>query len=795
MKRILYLSLIFLLCLSCNLDQNRNRKIQEFVPSNASLIIRTKSLGNLSSDLSNNNLIKRISKAGFLDSLSKQLHKFDSLKIDNEVLICISKTNDISYITKQPRNFVLDSNINNLSANLNKTIVDSVIVVSTSKDIIEQLKVKRSNKQEAFFKLYDAFDKSPLSIFINQNAMVSTLDSLYQNSSYGFANLSDWMAFDADIQPEQILLNGVASVTDTLPKLLNVFKQTTAKSNRTADWTPQNVDGFISLTFDDFKVFRNNLNTYNLKKSDSTIHKLFNSTQEIGLIFKDQSLAIALHTVDIIETQDALLDEQNVVDTFRQVDIFNYSKTDFFSTTLEPLVTDSVDKYIILDDVVIFSNNEDFLKDIIASKQNKSVLSNMDAFQDIMENLSSESSLLMVANNTNFKLVWERHASSQFKKHIKALKLEGYDFSAIQFIQDFGFLHCNAIISKSQPKAIKNTITEQFSIVLDDPILNEPQIVKNHLTNQNEIVVQDIKNTLYLISNKGKILWRKQLKGPVLGSIEQIDMYKNGRLQLAFATPKRVYVLDRNGRDVSPFPLKFNDAITQPLSVFDYDQRKDYRLLVTQGKALLMFDDRGKRVKGFKFKGAQKTISSQPKHMRMGSKDYIVFAAGDQLNILNRTGNTRIDVKQTFDFSDNEIYLYQNKFSFSNQKGQLIQVNQNGQVGIQNLLLGSDHDLTTTSKTLVALSGNKLTIKSRTIDLDFGQYTQPKIFYLHDKIYVAVTDMQAQKVYLFDSQAKPVNNFPVYGTSTLQLDNMDRDQNLEFVVKGDRNNLIMYQIN
>ena len=67
------------------------------------------------------------------------------------------------------------------------------------------------------------------------------------------------------------------------------------------------------------------------------------------------------------------------------------------------------------------------------------------------------------------------------------------------------------------------------------------------------------------------MLWKKQLDGAILGKIEQIDMYKNGRLQLAFATPNRVYVLDRNGKEVAPFPLKFNDKVTQPLSVFNYD--------------------------------------------------------------------------------------------------------------------------------------------------------------------------------------------------------------------------------
>ena len=48
----------------------------------------------------------------------------------------------------------------------------------------------------------------------------------------------------------------------------------------------------------------------------------------------------------------------------------------------------------------------------------------------------------------------------------------------------------------------------------------------NHLTKKKEIVVQDYNNVLYLISSDGKILWKKQLLGPVQGKIKQVDIFK-----------------------------------------------------------------------------------------------------------------------------------------------------------------------------------------------------------------------------------------------------------------------------
>ncbi|MDC1259832.1 ribonuclease HII, partial [Flavobacteriaceae bacterium] len=133
-------------------------------------------------------------------------------------------------------------------------------------------------------------------------------------------------------------------------------------------------------------------------------------------------------------------------------------------------------------------------------------------------------------------------------------------------------------------------------------------------------------------------------------------------------------------------------------------------------------------------------------------------------------------------------------FTTTNSKGDLIQVNTKGAVSRQSLGLDLKHNITCSSKTLVTRSDNKLSIKSNTLDLDFGSYTSPILFYLRDKIYISITDLQAQKIWLFDSQAKPLASVPVFGSSAIDLANADADVLLEFVTKSDANSLIMYQL-
>ncbi len=208
-----------------------------------------------------------------------------------------------------------------------------------------------------------------------------------------------------------------------------------------------------------------------------------------------------------------------------------------------------------------------------------------------------------------------------------------------------------------------------------------------------------------------------------------------------------------------------------------------------------MYNVQGNPVKGFTFKSANGTIISQPQHFRIGSKDYITLKTKDKLYILDRTGKTRVSPKSQVNYSNQPLFLYNNKFTTTTVNGKLFSVDTRGNASSADLKLSENHFLQTTSKTLVTQSNNKLSIKSKTTELDFGNYSAPSIFYIYDKIYVSTTDLQSHKIYLFDSQSEPIPNFPVYGNSAIELDNIDSDRNLEFVTKGESNSILLYQIN
>ncbi|MBT8299807.1 MAG: ribonuclease HII, partial [Maribacter sp.] len=363
-------------------------------------------------------------------------------------------------------------------------------------------------------------------------------------------------------------------------------------------------------------------------------------------------------------------------------------------------------------------------------------------------------------------------------------------------VADQGFFHSTINIQQTGRKSKINTVSQLFTLQLDADLATNPQFVINHRTNKKEVVVQDQENNLYLISTQGKVLWKKQLEGQIQGKIHQVDIYKNRRLQLAFTTNNEFLILDRNGKEVQPFTKKFEGGNLNPLAVFDYENKKDYRFVVTQGDKVFMYNNKGAIVRGFKYTRAESAIRQAPKHLVIGNKDYLVFTLENKdLKILNRVGNVRTKVNTKIDFSQNEVYLYKNKFVVTDKKGVLHQIAANGKMSTTNLRLNEDHGIDATSKTFVYMNDNVLSIKGKKVELDFGVYSQPKIFYIYDKIYVGVSDIQNQKVYLFDSQAVPIKNFPVFGTSLIDMEDMEGDRKLEIVTQDQKNSIIVYQLN
>ena len=334
------------------------------------------------------------------------------------------------------------------------------------------------------------------------------------------------------------------------------------------------------------------------------------------------------------------------------------------------------------------------------------------------------------------------------------------DYKIFQLKQGDNIININGFISNFQKEDRNLPIDLKFETTIENEIILGPLMVKNHINNSNELIIQDSENILYLINNMGQIEWSKKINGKIIDEINQIDSYKNGKLQYVFTTEKSLYLLDRKGRNVGRFPLNFNDKITKPLSVFDYDNNKNYRLLITQNNELFMFDSKGKRVKGFNYTKKNK-ILTKPKHFRISNKDIIVFKTVDKLTILNRRGAVRINTKKEYNYSNDAIFQHQNFLLTNTVKNEIVKIDMKGNTAILEKSMPFNSKVISDKEMIFTLQKNILSNSKNTVEIQFGKYENFKIYYGNKKSYVNIFDSENNKVYLFDEGLKLINGFPI----------------------------------
>ena len=823
MKRIISILLIFI-AISCDTTPKKSNSLIEYIPRDAQVIIKINNLDKSSSSLRDNHFIKTNNQLAFIQYFKKlsildQTHK-------NEGLLCFSPRgkNDFeyTYVSKfDPQLIEQDSihkkNIKTINYdehviyeittggdNFYATRQDSILIASSSQLLIENAIRIQANPLPIDSDLQKVYNVSGtdnnLSVLINGKKLKSLHNSLLPKTTLeDLGNFSGWTSLDATIEQNAIKFDGIAVEKDSLSSTIGIFDNTIAQTNQLSKITPTGAKGFISYTYDDFLTLKNNLSRAqdrDVEDIPNQLDEVFAGISEIGLIFLEKEKVLVLNAIDGTSTAEELNGEK--ADTYRNISIFRYSDAAIFSQVLHPLVQDFEGKfYFVKDDFVVFGSSMSALRDIIANVLNQTLLDQQGYYSSAVNGLSNEASILAVSTIKNIKEYVSANAKEDYQKELEDVKDKGYEIGALQIIKENDFAHIHGILQKNAAKGSATSVSQAASTTLENKILNTPVLVKNHRSKGMDATIQDIDNNLYLISDKGSIFWKKQIDGEILGEIQQIDIYKNGRYQLLFNTANTLYLVDRDGNDVAPYPKKFDTPITQPLSLFDYDKSKRYRIVITQGNQVKMFNAEGDIVTGFGFKGTETDIILPPKHIRIGTKDYLLFAEKNgTLSILDRLGRPRVTVKDKVDFSQNQWYQYQDKFTSTTKDGKLIQILTDGSAVTQNLkLTGENSGMVATNKTLVTFSENKLSIKGRTIELEYGVYTKPQLFYINNKIYVTITDTQAKKVFLYDSNAELLPNFPVYGNSVISMGNMDKDPNLEFVVQGEDNSILIYQIN
>jgi len=382
---------------------------------------------------------------------------------------------------------------------------------------------------------------------------------------------------------------------------------------------------------------------------------------------------------------------------------------------------------------------------------------------------------------------------------------------AVQFIADNYPIYTTIKISFNSDR--QQSAESVWELRLDTVISEKPYIVLNHETLEKEIVIQDLANKIYLIDKNGNILWNRQLDGIIISNIYQIDYYENSKLQLIFNTKNKIYCIDRKGNWLEGYPIELKSPATNGLSVFDYDNDKNYRIFIAgENKKIYLYNKDGKIVDGWVFEHTQSEVTNEINHYKNADNDYITFRDKTNIYILNRRGETRIVPDINIPLSDNnKIYFHVNNekafFTTTSPAGTIYLISETGKTENINIKKVSDnHHFLQTDVTndnfpdFIFTDKNSTTVydgKTRKLffSYEFDDTIENELFeYVFSDNDIRLGATSADKIYLITNNGKISEGFPLNGTGRFSITKFTESEEFSLIVGNKDNYLYKYQI-
>ncbi len=309
-------------------------------------------------------------------------------------------------------------------------------------------------------------------------------------------------------------------------------------------------------------------------------------------------------------------------------------------------------------------------------------------------------------------------------------------------------------------------------------------VVRNHSTKRDDVFVQDSSFAVSLVSDDGKVLWTVPIEKPIVGDVQQIDYFNNGKLQLLFATAGKIHLIDRLGNYVTSFPITTRENDPDFLSVVDYDHSKKYRFLLS-GKSgkLWMYDKGGENLEGWAPKNVGGKLFTAAQHHRIRGKDYILAMREDgNVLLMNRRGETLKHFPLDLDarlsgnyFLESGSSLATTYFVVVSRDGYRIKFNLEGKVQSRETLIKTSPESTFRMITdensgmyvILRHDASHFTILNENLEeiiaSDFGNNTSNARLYNFGsgKIYVVLTDRNQDLSFVYDLKGNLLTPVPL----------------------------------
>lgn len=671
----------------------------------------------------------------------------------------------------------------------------------------------------------------------------------------GISRLAEWGELDLDIKGDAIVMNGMTHAGVEEPSFLAAFTEQSPVKMDIHERLPSGTSFFLHFGISDPMEFRQGMAAY-----------LESSGQETGIAARGSQLE-ETYGIDPLEDLFNILDDEMVwfaiegettsrgegllmletrsrsettevvrewIRSYLQVHAFDmesyrsvyqldeqtsfdiYKMPDFY-------MEDAVGNWLFKDYVAVYENclifapSVEVISRIIYQNILHKTLVSDAAYKEMSDYFSNRSNLTLFLRPFAWLELMSADLNGPAAQKLRNMELflRRIPGVVMQYSSEESLLYQG--ISLKYTSQIREKALTVWESLLDTAVVIKPALVTNHNTSEKEIFVQDASNKIYLINGTGRILWEQKIQGCIMGRVYQVDFYKNGKLQYLFNTSGHLHLIDRNGNYVERFPIALRSSATSPMALFDYDNSRDYRIIVAgEDRKIYVYNIEGDIVPGWRFGKTESEVTATPQHFRVGDKDHIIVSDRNRAYFLNRRGRERIKPDRRVVFSrEGSFYLDMNiredkpRFVSTDTSGNVVGVYMDGEVSVlldqkvgpDHFFLMQDMDLDGVPDYILAADdelkvidhdGNRLfTYRVR------GRISQvPDIYkFSASDIKVGITDSNRNRIYLVNSDGSLYEGFPLEGTTRFSIGYFaGSDSRFNLIVGSSNNFLYNYSI-
>ena len=717
------------------------------------------------------------------------------------------------------------------------SVEQGVVLLSSSDNLLQKAIDTYTHKKENFTES-DAFKQVAKTsgkivdarLYINYPQMIKLL-SAYANPDYkkDFLQLSrfaEWTETDLLLKSKNLLLSGY-----TYSGSHDLLSEYTGKNGENSDiysLFPFNSNVSLNKAYQDFSkaaavkqlssfrsAYRSDLKA--LIQISSQVSYVSNAltTNEItdksyGIISFDDELKAEtlLKNLSIRSGRSHIKRYGNhIIRSLNIKDFLPDIYGDIFSGTTR-------DYYTIINGSAVFGHSPDDLIQLIHYYDTGKTLDLNDNFKLFATNTLHTSDLTFQIQLRSFlellPTYLDKKTGDKFLKYKNILK--NFQYLTLQFNKENSMFYTNFALQYNSSYKEENLAL--WKIQLNDSIVGKPFLVRDHRNGKYDIIVFDKANMMYFIDYNGKILWTKRLPNLPISKIYQVDYYRNGKIQYMFNTANNLFLIDREGHFVADYPIPLHPAATNGISVFDYNNRRDYRIMVAQADEKIHdYTIKGNPVRGWNLP-QMPDITVQPVYRLLTNHhDYIIITdIHNHVKIVNRRGRQRIYLKSNFKKAKHSVY-YVNKTNnkgiilTTDDKGRLVYITRHGRISYTNFgSFSPDHyflyeDFNSNfSKDFIYIDHKKLTVFNRFKKVLFS-YTfssninvQPEFFSLGGRQKVlGVVASQENTIYLFDNQGNIMIGRGLTGATPFTVGSLNRSGDINLITAAG-NTLYNYRI-